>query len=118
MKEKLAADIKERPPNDSSNEVSSDDSNDSNSHDSKDSQTNKVPPATGTSSAEYSSIAGMVNNSNTHCEWTGSDQSLYRGLHKVFLSNYCAIAQVMLTKTCQQVNKTLFGIILNYLYNP
>lgn len=103
MKEKLEADKKKTPP-ESGNEASSDDSNDS--RESKDNQTSKDAPITGASSstAEISPLIGMMSAMSANCEWTGSDQSMFRALHKVFLNNYCVIAQTMLTKTCQQVN--------------
>uniref|UniRef100_A0A1L8DW20 [histone H3]-lysine(27) N-trimethyltransferase n=1 Tax=Nyssomyia neivai TaxID=330878 RepID=A0A1L8DW20_9DIPT len=99
MKEKIAADNKEKSQNDSSNDASSEDSNDSNSRCSKDFLNSKeTPTLTPASSAEITSLMGL----SVQNEWTGSDQSMFRTLQKVFLTNYCALARVILTKTCQQ----------------
>ncbi|XP_046993058.1 histone-lysine N-methyltransferase E(z) [Schistocerca americana] len=94
---------------DSGNEASSEDSNDSNKYDKefkRGSKDGKPPPADTvsqpTSTRTSFSLLGLMGPEET-AEWTGADQSLFRALHKVFLNNYCAIAQIMLTKTCQQV---------------
>ncbi|KAL1457433.1 hypothetical protein WDU94_007666 [Cyamophila willieti] len=79
----------------SGNDASSEDSNDS-----KDLKNNtEVEPVSTTTSF---SLLGMLGQGGNN-EWTGSDQSLFRAIHKVLYNNYCAIAQVMMTKTCQQV---------------
>ncbi|XP_028170159.1 histone-lysine N-methyltransferase E(z) [Ostrinia furnacalis] len=97
---------------DSPNDASSEDSNDSNrfqkGSNSNSSNSNwssnglnKQPPDALQEPA-YNALGLTVG--DIESEWTGSDQSLFRALHKVFPSNYCAIAQVMLSKTCQQVH--------------
>lgn len=95
---------------DSGNEASSEDSNDSNSKYHKDFklEDEKKPFAEngeGSDSVSTTTPFSLFNlvGSDDQSEWTGSDQSLFRALHKVFLNNYCAIAQIMLTKTCRQV---------------
>ncbi|KAJ0178539.1 hypothetical protein K1T71_006362 [Dendrolimus kikuchii] len=97
---------------DSPNDASSEDSNDSNRYQ-KGSNSNSSNSNWGTvgnplkavgeppAEPAYNALGLTVGDIDS--EWTGSDQSLFRALHKVFPSNYCSIAQVMLSKTCQQV---------------
>lgn len=47
--------------------------------------------------------AGKRIKTESEYSWTGSEQSLFRALHKAFPGNPCAMAQIMLTKTCQEV---------------
>lgn len=107
MKEKMEATKTKTPPMDSGNEASSEDSNDSNSSDNKDFTTapaTKDCPSVSMSDADdVSSLVDLLCTKNGESEWTGSDQSLFRALHKVYLNNYCVIAKTMLTKSCQQV---------------
>lgn len=98
MKEKLAADNKDKPT-DSGNDASSEDSNDSNSRFSKEFNS-KPAKAASVSLAEITSGLAQLEPDDV---WSGSDQSLFRSLHRVCLNNYCAISQILLFKTCQQV---------------
>ncbi|CAG9793638.1 unnamed protein product [Diatraea saccharalis] len=92
------------PAIDSPNDASSEDSNDSNRFQ-KGSNSNSSNSSGGVrptpAEPPYNALGLTVG--DIEAEWTGSDQSLFRALHKVFPSNYCAIAQLMLSKTCQQV---------------
>ncbi|XP_046968559.1 histone-lysine N-methyltransferase E(z) isoform X1 [Vanessa cardui] len=111
VREQLAREAADDKPLalDSPNDASSEDSNDSNRYQ-KGSNSNSSnsnwstnginKPADSPAEATYNALGLTVGDES---EWTGSDQSLFRSLHKVFPANYCAIAQVMLSKTCQQV---------------
>jgi [histone H3]-lysine27 N-trimethyltransferase EZH2 len=106
MKERLAAAEKQHHRTDSGNENSgSEDSNDSSRY-SKEYPANKNGIPFQASTAGTESLMNLMSDAENQCEWTGSDQSMFRALHRVFLNNYCAIAQAMLTKTCQQVKFT------------
>ncbi|XP_060813488.1 histone-lysine N-methyltransferase E(z) isoform X2 [Bombus pascuorum] len=103
---------------DSGNEASSEDSNDSNKYSQAGGcQDFKQNVNKETKSEELMedqaqpenqtpfTLLGLDKRIKTESEpsWTGSEQSLFRALHKAFPGNPCALAQIMLTKTCQEV---------------
>ena len=45
-------------------------------------------------------------------EWNGAESTLFRVLHETFLNNFCAISQLIKTKSCQEVSAQ----ILMYLF--
>lgn len=98
VKEKLATNTSSI---DSGIESSLDESNDS-----KNFTASAANDSPSTSTSNTDNMRSLIESKNEQCEWTGSDQSLFRALHTVFQNNYCVIAQTMLTKTCQQVKKT------------
>ncbi|XP_052563467.1 histone-lysine N-methyltransferase E(z)-like isoform X3 [Culex pipiens pallens] len=110
MKERLAVDNKNKTPMDSGNEASSEDSNDSSRY-SKEAPVIPGTVAVASNGGTTARLSTSVNNSATLLnlldaadeEWNGSDKSFFRSLQTIYLNNYCAIAEAMLMKTCQQV---------------
>lgn len=110
MKERLAVDNKNKTPMDSGNEASSEDSNDSSRY-SKEAPVIPGTAAVASNGGTTARLSTSVNNSATLLnlldaadeEWNGSDKSFFRSLQTIYLNNYCAIAEAMLMKTCQQV---------------
>ncbi|XP_022245262.1 histone-lysine N-methyltransferase EZH2-like isoform X2 [Limulus polyphemus] len=43
------------------------------------------------------------NPSDLEVEWTGAEQSLFRVIWRIFYNNYCAIARMIMSKSCAQV---------------
>ncbi|XP_034941861.1 histone-lysine N-methyltransferase E(z) isoform X1 [Chelonus insularis] len=132
MKEKLAAQaadkeeesddkrprkVRKQASVDSGNEASSEDSNDSNKYSQGGScqdfkqnvnQDSKPEAAEEQAQPDHQSPFTLLEldkkaKSETKLIWTGSEQSLFRALYKAFPGNPCALAQIMLTKTCQEV---------------
>ncbi|XP_076312895.1 histone-lysine N-methyltransferase EZH2-like isoform X2 [Tachypleus tridentatus] len=97
--EELAERRKLRKQNsvDSGNEASSEDSNDS-MKSTKDELVEKVEPE------GYGNTPVVPQNpSDLEVEWTGAEQSLFRVIWRVFYNNYCAIARMIMSKSCAQV---------------
>jgi len=54
-------------------------------------------------SAEGGTVTGRIDQDDLGLTWTNAEQSMFGVLVRVFLHNYCAIAQTLVTKTCKQV---------------
>ncbi|CAN8024260.1 unnamed protein product [Ixodes persulcatus] len=106
---------------DSGNEASGEDSNDStrtNSKKSDSSEKDSDKPAQmtvnslsgksleGKAARLLASLEPVVQPSQEELqeEWSGAEQSLFRVLWRVFYGNYCALATLILTKTCAQAS--------------
>lgn len=48
-------------------------------------------------------LRASLTGTDENCDWNGADQSMFRTLKKMYTTNYCTIALIMLTKTCKQV---------------